>query len=269
MTDQDQNGNLETPPDGNVQQPETPSDTPSPEGDQPTPGTPAQPDPEDGKPEEKPGKTPEQIEQDKVYFQAEAQKAKEELAALQSKEREEPAQPDVAAPPPPSDVATPPPPSLSKDDLNTFLQEHPAEGFAALAEYMATEVKAALGQYTKGEELKADNREANRILRKFCSENSISSDELQTATNYVKQLGVKGTTAGVSSMVIDRMILNRVLEHGQKAVTAAQAKAAAALKAQALTDQPGGAGISSPGLSELKKEMQKAADDLAPDDPSV
>ena len=236
MTDQDQKGNLETPPDDNVQQLETPPDTPSPEGEKPEEEKPAQPDSKEEKPEEKAGKTPEQIEQDKAYFQSEAQKAKEELAALQSKEREEPAQPEVVAPQP---QAQPP---LGKDDLNTFLQENPAEGFAAIAEYMAREVKSALGQYTKEVELEADNREANRILREFCSKNDISKDELQTATNYVKQLGVKGTAAGVSSMVIDRMILNRVLEHGQEAVTAAQAKAAAAAKSQALTAQPEGAG---------------------------
>lgn len=263
MTDQDQNGNLETPPDGNVQQPETPPDTPSPEGDQPTPGTPAQPDPEDGKPEQKPEKTPEQIEQDKVYFQAEAQRAKEELAALQSKEQDEPAQPDVVAPQPQ------PQPPLSKDDLNTFLQDHPAEGFAAIAEYMAKEVKTALGQYTKDTELQAENREANRILREFCSKNGVSKDELQAAVSEVEQLGIKGRSAGVCNVVIKHIVLGRMLEHGQETVTAAAAKATKAAKVQALTEQPGGAGISSPGLSELRKEMQKEADNLAPDDPPV
>jgi len=232
MTDQELENTRETPKE------ETPPEGDVSEEEKPAEETPAKSDSEEEQPEEKTEKTPEQIEQDKAYFQAEAQKAKEELAALQSKEREEPAAPDIVAPPPPPQ----PQPSLSKDDLNTFLQDHPAEGFAAIAEYMAKEVKTALGQYTKEVELEADNREANRILREFCSKNSISKDELQTATDYVKQLGVKGTAAGVSSMVIDRMILNRVLEHGQETVTAAQAKAAAAAKAQSLTAQPDGAG---------------------------
>jgi len=242
MTDQELENTRETPKE------ETPPEGDVSEEEKPAEETPVKPDSKEEQPEEKTEKTPEQVKDDAVYFQAEAQKAKEELAALQSKEREEPAQPDVVAPQPQ------PQPPLSKDDLNTFLQDHPAEGFAAIAEYMAKEVKTALGQYTKEVELEADNREANRILREFCSKNDISKDELQTATDYVKQLGVKGTAAGVSSMVIDRMILNRVLEHGQEAVTAAQAKAAAAAKAQALTAQPDGAG-SPPAKKMTGEEM--------------
>ncbi|GAI54220.1 unnamed protein product, partial [marine sediment metagenome] len=92
----------------------------------------------------------------------------------------------------------------------------------------------------------------------------ISKDELQTATNYVKQLGVKGTAAGVSSMVIDRMILNRVLEHGQQAVTAAQAKAVAAAKNQVLTVQPGD--VPTPGHEKPKTSEEVMLSKFGPTD---
>ncbi len=233
MSDQDQIPAVET------QVTETPLQTVVPEGAETEPETPAESNSEQQKePAATHKKTPEQVNKDRAHFQREAQRVKEQLAAL-SGEPEKADERPLEQQYPVVDRRDQRR-DLTKDELNEFLRENPAELGVALAEYLSHTVKSELSEFRKNQEVAAQNREANRILREFCSRNDISNDELNAAASYVKQIGIKGSPAGMSSLIIDRVITNRVLGNINQTVTEAAARASAAVKAQTLTTQPAG-----------------------------
>lgn len=247
MPDQDGTPSLE----GFLPVQETPKETPPvtevPETPAVTEGTPAQPDPKVEQPvvTEQPttGKTPEQLEQDRAYFQTEAQKAKEELKRI----REE-FQPGTAQPTPPAEQPVVARPvdrfqSMSQEELENWIATHPVEAMMAANEKAKQDILTALEQREakKESELanKLEQREANRFLNEFSQRNKITPDEFNSAKEYVNALGVKGSPTVIAEMVTDRMIMQRLLTNTAAQVETVKANVAQQVKQQLLTVQPG------------------------------
>lgn len=248
MSDQDGTPSLE----GFLPVQETPKETPPvtevPETPAVTEGTPAQPDPQSEQPvvTEQPtvaGKTPEQLDKDRAYFQTEAQKAKEELKRIRDE-----FQPGTAQPTPSVEqtVATKQVDrfqSMSQEELENWIAAHPVEAMMAANEKAKHDILTALEQREAKKEselaFKLEQREANRFLNEFSQRNKITQDEFNSAKEYINTLGVKGSPTVIAEMVTDRLIMQRLLTNTAAQVETVKANVAQQVKQQLLTVQPG------------------------------
>lgn len=218
---------------------ETPSAT-APEEQTPPAEKPAQTDSpvEDaGKPE----KTPEQIADDKAFFQAESQQAKEELAALrgQAAERaeEKPTEGKPVAEKPTSQFD-----QMSDEEVNEYLKEHPLDAMRIQETRQAQILKSTLGEMLDDRDRKSQyNHEAGttrKVLNAFCQKHGISAEQFEEARSYFETLGIQANPSAVGELIIDRLQGAMVRGNIGKAQTNAAAQAAQAVKQQLLTQQP-------------------------------
>ena len=247
---------------------ETPPVTPSSEETPPAPETPAASisgeEETPAAPAEVPAaptaeKTPEQIAADKVYFQEEARKAKEELSALKVAPPETPPPAEPAAPIVP--VTQPPlaaPQPDAGQDVNEYLRDNPLAGLSAMTDHIVQHIDKKFEVRDQQREFQSQQREANRVLTNFCANNDISREELSAAHEYVKDSGVNGSPVAITSTIIDRLQFQKLVGSGQQVVMDAAAKAAAAAKAQALTIQPDGAQPATPGKPTTPEEIVRS-----------
>lgn len=247
MSDPDGTPSLE----GFIPVQETPKETPPvtevPETPAVPEGTPAVADPKVEQPvvTEQPttvGKTPEQLEQDRAYFQTEAQKAKEELKRIRDEFTTGTAQPTPQA-------VTPVTPqvdkfqSMSNEELENWIVAHPVEAMMAANEKAKNDILTALEQRESKREselaVKLEQREANRFLNEFGQRNKITADEFSEAKEYINSMGVKGSPTVIAGMVTDRLIMQRLLNNTAAQVETVKAQVAQTVKQQLLTVQPG------------------------------
>jgi hypothetical protein len=192
---------------------------------------------------ELPAKTPDQLAQDRAYFQQEAQKAKEELKRIRDEFTQGTAQPTppVVAAQQPQKVedrfAT-----MSQEQLEDWIQTHPVEAMMAAVEKAKQDIRSEnVIQATKDSQelaFKLEQREANRFLNDFAQRNKITQDEFGLAKQYVDSIGIKGSPTAVAEMVTDRLIMNRLLTNTAAQVETVKADAAQKVKQQLLTVQP-------------------------------
>lgn len=191
-----------------------------------------------------PTKTPDQLVQDRAYFQAEAQKAKEELKRIRDEFTQETAQP----PTPPASTQTQPQKvedrfaTMSQEQLEDWIQTHPVEAMMAANEKAKQDILLALDQREQKKEselsFRMEQREANRFLNEFSQRNKITQDEFTQAKQYVDSIGIKGAPTAIAEMVTDRLIMQRLLTNTAAQVETVKADAAQKVKQQLLTVQP-------------------------------
>lgn len=234
----------ETPPQPEV--PETPpatEGTPSPEAPATEPVVEPQ---EKQEPTAPPQKTPEQLAQDRAYYQAESQKAKEELKRL----RDEFAQ--ITAPQTPSDAKLNVPQTgtyaerlkgMTTEQIEQWIAENPHEASLAAQEKIKSDI---LGEIEAREQkqnadltFRLETREANRWLNEFNQRNKITADEFKEATDYVTSLGIKASPTAIAELVTRQLIAQRLLTNTAMQVETVKADAAQKVKQQLLTKQPG------------------------------
>lgn len=189
-------------------------------------------------------KTPEQVEKDRAYFQTEMEKTKAELKSL-SKESVTP----------PKEVATPTQPAqqiqgLSNEDLEQKLRDEPLVGMQVIAEHSSNMIKqgfADMKQDAKVEaEFNAQSREANRLVKDFCTKLDISPEILAAADKRVKASGLAGTPSQLANLTLSFAETMKFQQDGAVASTQIAADVAETVKNQQLTVQPATGAPSSP-----------------------
>lgn len=250
--------------------PETPEGTPpvqTASEEVPTPeGTPAQPNPEGEQPTP-PEKTVEQLEADRAHFQTESQKYQAELAALAGTQPEQaPAQPPVQ----PQQPTVNQQPQMGQDEMNELLTSNPMAGYVAVSENVTTNVVDRISKMLDQRFAEVDRRgmetQAQSSFNNFCTTNKISAEEKQEAETHVTQMGLKNSglhPAAVTSLMVDRINMNRMMAKGRIRATQAAVDAAQAAKTQVQTTQPTGG---TPGVIDKgpKTREQIIADKFTP-----
>lgn len=219
---------------------ETPSVEASSEETKTTDGTPAESTPEENKSE----KTPEQLKDDAAHWQAQHQKSQAKLKAFEDGlaaptslfEPESPAEPDKPAPITPASAEA----QTEDMDLAKLIEEQPGLGLAAVADHLDQKAEERFQKAERKRQFKSDADDAERQLRKFAVDNDYSAKDYSGAVDEIKAMKISGHPKQIVTLMAERMEKNRMLGGFDQAKTEAAAKAALAIKTQALTIQPDG-----------------------------
>lgn len=225
---------------------QTPPEVEAPEQVVTEPEKPAEPDSGEKLPEQAaeapPGKTPEQLEADRAFFQRKAQEeqaahkqeALDELDALQTK------QPVEELPTTKSSGSQPEP--MTDEQLNEYLQDNPLEMARAIRSNLAEEVVSIMDKREEKQSIANETFQTNKVLMQFADKYDIPREKVMAELDSLKSQGILGRPSAIGRLVIDRLNLAQSQQIGQQQVEKAKADATQAVKNQLLTVQPRGGG---------------------------
>lgn len=187
-------------------------------------------------------KTPEQLREDKAYWQTRAQEALKELEKAKVRPVEEPPAPAPVQQPQP--IITQQTPQLTEDEIDEMLRDKPALALQVLAAHNKQQLETMLNDREKAKEVaqsfQREKEVAATVLDRYINENKISEDEVKEAVGHMAQMGIKASPAGANDYIIKHIEFQRLLQTAARSVEQVKAEAAQAVKVQALTQQPGG-----------------------------
>jgi hypothetical protein len=212
-------------------------------------GTPSQEDPVvtpqvEPKPE---GKTPEQIEADKKFFQ---QKYQETRAKLDTFEREIlpfDEKPTTEPSPQATKPAQPTMPvnrfeGMSQEQMDGWVAEHPVETILALQQQTKADILSALDEREKTRDAQAkqkyEKEYVTRVLDDFMSANKVTDEERTDAVSYVREVGRALPPRTMGRLFADRVNYQRAINHVVQTAQETQVKVAQQTRQQLLATQP-------------------------------
>lgn len=200
-------------------------------------------------------KTPEQKAESTAYFQAEAQRAKEELKAIQETQTPTPEVSEAPASRPQVQPGSSQPIPQTREELDEYVRDHPLDSFEAYGSVIRQEIRAELAEHRQMVTLEGQSREANRVVKEFCARNKVSAETLKEAQGWISESGLKGSPASLSGAMIDRIQYLELIGNNDKIVLTKAAEAATAAQTQALTTQPETVGPETKGPQTYEKQL--------------